>query len=141
MNSAESADRVWLGMSALVLNNDRRKEVSDALGISFFRAKALRRLAKAPMCQRDLAAMLSTDRPYTTLLVDDLERRGLVERTVDPDDRRSKIVTATPAGIAAAELADRILDTPPKALRDLDPADLEALDRIIAALLLGPGRS
>jgi DNA-binding MarR family transcriptional regulator len=135
MNSPECADRVWQAMSALVLDNDRRQEVSDALGMSFFRAKALRRLAKKPLSQRNLAATLSTDAPYTTLVVDGLEQRGLVERTVDPADRRSKIVTVTPAGAKAAELADRILAAPPAALLDLDPADLAVLDRILTKLL------
>jgi DNA-binding PadR family transcriptional regulator len=31
-------------------------------------------------------------------LVDDLERAGLVERIPDPNDRRSRLIRATPAG-------------------------------------------
>jgi DNA-binding MarR family transcriptional regulator len=58
-----------------------------------------------------------------------------VERSAHPTDRRSKIVTATPAGLKAAELAEAILGEPPAPVRDLDPADLAALDRIIARLL------
>jgi DNA-binding MarR family transcriptional regulator len=132
----EPAARVWRGMRALVLeHHDRRREVCEALDMSFIRTKALRRLAAEPMTMRELAARLATDAPYTTLVVDDLERRGLVERSAHPTDRRSKIVTATPAGLKAAELAEAILGEPPAPVRDLDPADLAALDRIIARLL------
>lgn len=131
----EAVARVWSGMYDLVLRQeDRRKEVAETLGISFFRVKALRRLLAGPMTMRELTAELSTDKPYTTLMVDDLERRGYVTRSVAPSDRRSRIVTLTPAGTAVAEEAERILARPPRSLLALDPADLAALDRIIAGL-------
>ncbi|MCW2915449.1 MAG: hypothetical protein JWN52_3517 [Actinomycetia bacterium] len=136
---AVTATRVWNGMRTLVLDlHDRRNEVCEALGMSFIRAKALRRLALGPRTMRELAAELATDAPYTTLVVDDLEKRGLVERTVHPGDRRAKIVTATPAGLAAAELAERILSEPPAPLLGLASTDLDTLDRIVTALLATP---
>ncbi|MFI7697284.1 MarR family winged helix-turn-helix transcriptional regulator [Nonomuraea sp. NPDC049655] len=132
----DAVARVWAAMYDLVLRQeDRRKEVAETLGMSFFRVKALRRLLAGPMSMRELTAELSTDKPYTTLMVDDLERRGHVTRSVSPDDRRSKIVTLTPAGTAAAEEAERILARPPRSLLALDPGDLAALDRIMALLL------
>jgi DNA-binding MarR family transcriptional regulator len=133
---AVTATRVWNGMRTLVLDlHDKRNEVCEALGMSFIRAKALRRLALGPRTMRELAAELATDAPYTTLVVDDLEKRGLVERTVHPGDRRAKIVTATPEGLAAAELAERILSKPPAPLLGLAGTELETLDRIVTALL------
>ncbi|WP_229758601.1 MarR family winged helix-turn-helix transcriptional regulator [Peterkaempfera bronchialis] len=102
--------------------------------MSFIRIKALRHLAARPMTLRALAAELATDAPYTTVVVDDLARRALVERTPHPDDRRSKIVSVTATGRAAAEQADRILGTPPAPLLALDPADAATLDRIVAHL-------
>ncbi|MCD0482505.1 MarR family transcriptional regulator [Streptacidiphilus sp. ASG 303] len=129
------AARTWHNLRALVLEeNDRRREVVDALGMSFVRIKALRRLAAAPATLRALAADLATDAPYTTVVVDDLARRGLVERTPHPEDRRAKIVSVTEAGRAAAAEADRILGEPPEALLALPPDDAAALDRITAAL-------
>jgi DNA-binding MarR family transcriptional regulator len=131
-----TAARAWQGMRALVLDlHDRRREVCEALGMSFIRANALRALAAAPMTMRQLAERLSTDAPYTTLVVDDLERRGLVRRRPHPTDRRSRIVTPTPAGLAAAGVAERILGDPPPQLLALDAQDLAALDRIVAKLL------
>ncbi|WP_433889230.1 MarR family winged helix-turn-helix transcriptional regulator [Streptomyces sp. CA-111067] len=137
--SGQAAARIWRNMSQLVLERERRKEVTDALGMSFFRIKVLRRInaATEPMTLSELAAKLGSDRPYLTLTVDDLTKRGLVERQEHPTDRRSKVVSVTPAGRAAAERANAILGTPPPALRDLPAADLAALDRITASLV-GP---
>ncbi|MET9874208.1 MarR family transcriptional regulator [Actinacidiphila glaucinigra] len=137
MNEA-TATRVWRDLRTLVLErNERRREVADALGMSFFRVKALRRIAADPVTPGDLAADLMTDRPYITLVVDDLARRGLVERTPHPRDRRRKLLSVTPAGASAAEEADRILGTPPPGLVALDPEELAALDRVVTKLL-GP---
>ncbi|WP_245646883.1 MarR family winged helix-turn-helix transcriptional regulator [Microtetraspora niveoalba] len=130
------AARVWRGMRGLVLDRyERRKEVCDTLGMSFIRVKALRLVAAEPLTLRRLAERLTTDAPYTTIVVADLERRGLVERAPHPDDRRAKIVSVTPEGVRAADVAERILGAPPPALLALDPADLDALDRVIARLL------
>jgi DNA-binding MarR family transcriptional regulator len=133
---AELEARAWRGIRALVLDRyDRRREVCESLSMSFIRAKALRYLAEEPLTMRELAARLSIDAPYTTLVVDDLQRRGLVERSTHPTDRRSKIVTATPDGLASARRAEDILNEPPDPVRQLDAADIEALDRIVARLL------
>ena len=132
------AARAWQAMRTLVLDRyDRRKKVCDALGMSFIRAKALRRIAGGPLTMRELAAGLGTDPPYTTVVVDDLERRGLVVRAVRPGDRRSKIVSITPPGREQARLADQILAAPPGPVRELPAADLAMLDRVLSRLL-GP---
>jgi DNA-binding MarR family transcriptional regulator len=129
-------------MRQLVLERyDRRHEVCEALGMSYSRVKAVRMLSAGPMTMRELAARLPADAPYTTLVVDDLERRGMVTRSVHPLDRRSKIVTATPAGLAAAGAAQRILGEPPATLSGLATEDLTALDRIVTALLDDGSRS
>jgi DNA-binding MarR family transcriptional regulator len=125
---------VWQRLRATVLDNDRRREVCDALGMSFVRVKALHRIAGGPCRLSELAEHLIIDRPYATLVVDDLVRRGLVERTPHPTDRRCRIAAVTEAGAAAAERAERILGTPPAAMRELPPEDLAALDRITARL-------
>jgi DNA-binding MarR family transcriptional regulator len=139
--AADPAARVWHAMRALVIDRyDRRKKVCDALGMSFIRAKALRRIVYSPMTMRELAAALGTDPPYTTVVVDDLERRGLVTRTVRAGDRRSKIVAITPDGAEQADLAERILNDAPLPVRELPAADLETLDRILTSLL-GPGEA
>jgi DNA-binding MarR family transcriptional regulator len=96
--AAATAREVWLLMSDLVLDNERRREVADALGMSFGRARTVRRLARRPMSMSQLAAALGIDPPNATTIVDDLERRGLVRRRPHPTDRRAKLVEATRKG-------------------------------------------
>jgi DNA-binding MarR family transcriptional regulator len=134
MAEPDPATRAWRAMRDLVLDHDRRGAVAEALGMSFARAKALRRAAREPLTMRELAGALGADPPYVTLIVDDLEERGLVTRAPHAGDRRVKVVTATDAGRAAAAEADRVLDDPPPGLQELPPEDLAALDRILAAL-------
>jgi DNA-binding MarR family transcriptional regulator len=132
----DRASRVWPALRTFVQErNDRRGEISARLGMSFVRIKALVHLAQAPMTMRELAALLAVDAPYTTVVVDDLEERGLVVRRPDPSDRRRKIVAVTPAGRRQARRADRMLDEPPAALVALPAGDLAHLDRIVQALL------
>ena len=132
----DMARRAWHNLRVLLHDRgDYRREVTEALGMSFFRIKALRRIAKGPIALRDLAELLLTDRPYTSLVVDDLATRGLVERTPNPADRRSKLVTLTEAGAEVVTEAERILGSPPPVVYDLPPEDLAALDRIAARLV------
>jgi DNA-binding MarR family transcriptional regulator len=130
----DPARRAWRAMSALVLDHDRKVAVSKALGMSWTRALVLRRLAAEPLTLSALAAQLTADPPYVTLMVDDLEERGLVERRPHPGDRRAKLVSLTPAGRAAVAQAEQILDEPPAALRGLAPDDLAALLRVLERL-------
>jgi DNA-binding MarR family transcriptional regulator len=43
-------------------------------------------------------------------LVDDLERRGIVEREPDPSDRRAKLIVLTDKGLAALAPAGSIIE-------------------------------
>src|SRR3954449_4512489 len=125
------AREVWLLMSDLVLEHGRRREVAEAVGISFGRARAVRRLARRPMSMGELAAALGIDPPNATVVVDDLEAQKLVRRKPHPTARRAKVVEATRKGKDMARRADTILGTPPAALSALSPEDLEALRRIL----------
>jgi DNA-binding MarR family transcriptional regulator len=130
-DASETAREVWLLMSDLVLDNQRRRQVADAVGMSFGRARALRRLARRPMSMRELADALEIDPPNATVLVADLESQGLVRRRPHPTDGRAKVVEPTRKGKALARRADAILATPPPALSALGPDDLETLRRIL----------
>jgi hypothetical protein len=46
---ADRARRAWRAMSDLVLGDDRKAAVSETLGLSFARLRALRRLAAEPL--------------------------------------------------------------------------------------------
>ncbi len=127
----DAAREVWLIMSDLALDQTRRREVTETLGMSFARTRAVRRLARQPMSMSELAAALGIDPANATGLVDDLEALGLARRLPHPTDRRAKVVEATRKGKAVARRADAILSTPPPALAALDAEDLETLRTIL----------
>ncbi|MGK5740968.1 MarR family winged helix-turn-helix transcriptional regulator [Micromonospora sp. URMC 103] len=70
-----------------------------------------------------------------TEVVDDLQRRGLVERRPDPHDRRATLVALTDDGVraGAAIRAARQAETD-RFFADLDPDDREQLTRILRTL-------
>jgi len=78
----------------------RRLRVEDkALGLSGPRASALSVIVfRGPITMSALAEAEQVRRPTITLLVDGLERRGLVRRVNDPADGRVQLVAATAAG-------------------------------------------
>lgn len=135
---ADMARAAWQIMADLVLDNQRRREVSDAVGLSFGKTRALRRIAAQPMSMRELAALLGMDPPNLTPVVDDLEQAGLVERQPHPTDRRAKVVVATAAGAELAGLAQAILDRPATGLSGLATDDLETLVRILSQIQWDP---
>ena len=137
MAEEDAAREVWLLMSDLVLDHTRRREVSEALGMTFGRVRAIRTLAREPLSMGELAAALGIDRPNATVLVDDLEAQGIVRRRAHPTDRRAKLVEPTRRGRALARRADEILATPPAALAALDAAELEALRGILERVRAG----
>jgi DNA-binding MarR family transcriptional regulator len=133
----EASREVWLLINDLVLDNQRRREVADALGLSFGRVRTVRRLARHPMSMGELAAALGIDPPNATGVVDDLEALGLVRRRPHPTDRRAKLVEATRKGKDMARRADKILGTPPPGLSALSADDLETLREIFKRVAAG----
>ena len=124
----------WDRMRTMVFDDNRRAEVSAAVGLSFVKVKALRRLLVRPMSMRELAAELVIDKPYLTQIVDALEKRGLVVRRVSPHDRRCRIVSLTESGHGAAQRSEEILTRPPAFLDVLSDGELGQLTRILAKL-------
>lgn len=51
-----------------------------------------------PPAMKDVSALLAMDRTTLTAALKPLERRDLVVITQDPDDKRSRLVSLTPAG-------------------------------------------
>jgi DNA-binding MarR family transcriptional regulator len=134
MAGRDTAREVWLLMGDLVLDNLRRREVSDAVGLSFGRVRAVRRVAAGPMAMGELAAVLGIDPPNATVLVRELEADGLVRRRPHPTDGRAKLVEATRKGKDVARRAEAILLRPPAALSAMDPEDLETLARLLRSV-------
>ena len=80
-------------------------------GLSLAKLGALRHLALAnePLTLSQLAERHCCGRSNVTSLIDRLESDGLVERTLDPSDRRNVRAALTPAGREAYERASSIL--------------------------------
>jgi DNA-binding MarR family transcriptional regulator len=80
---------------------------------------------------RSLADEWECDASNATWIVDRLEKFGLAERRTVPHDRRVKLVVLTARGVKTkGELMEEFL-TPPAALLDMDPRDLEGLRRAL----------
>lgn len=130
----DTATRVWTAMHELVTEHDRRRALRNALDLGPGKVEVLIMLLDGPMNLRQIAHAAAIDPPAATVGVDQLEARGLVHRTPHPDNRRSKLVHLTDAGRDAAQHGQTILNEPPPALAEMDPADLGQLDDILTQL-------
>lgn len=133
-DSGSEADSIWQILVGLVweTRGEWRRKVSDATGLPFSRVRVLWRLLDAPITLKQLADMTGSDAPATTVAVNDLEDRGLVERHPHPDNRRAKLVSLTPAGRQLVNLVGRtVRDDAPPAFQHLSKTDLAHLRRIL----------
>ena len=130
------AERAWRILVSLVMDSrgDWRRKVIEATGLPFSRYRALKRLKNEPRTLSDLAYEMSVDAPAATVIVNDLEARGLVERKAHPENRRSKLVLATAEGRKLVATVNRIADAPPPALANLPAQDLAQLRRIVEGM-------
>jgi MarR family transcriptional regulator for hemolysin len=85
--------------------------------------------------QRELAAALGIEGPSLVRLLDNLERRGLIERREQAGDRRVRGIYLTDPG---RELQRRVLRISDSVLRRLlasaDPDDLAASERLFGTI-------
>lgn len=85
--------------------------------------------------QKELATALSIEGPSLVRLLDNLERRGLIERREDETDRRARGIHLTRAG---RELAVRVAkvgtEIQARLLADVPPAELETCQRVLASI-------
>lgn len=128
------ADQLWQMMVALVweTRGEWRRKVTEVSGLPFSRVRVLWRLFDAPMTLSQLAEATGNDAPATTVNVNDLEHRGLVERKPHPENKRAKLVSLTPAGQQMVEKVRRtVRDDAPANMQGLSKTDLAHLRRIV----------
>ena len=88
-----------------------------------------------PLTPSELAARERIQRPTATRVLARLEEAGLIERTADPSDRRSSLVSVTDSGRALLiSVRDRKDAYLAQRLDRLSPDDLAALDRAAGIL-------
>lgn len=90
------------------------------------------------MIPSELSAVLMMSRAGMTNRLDRLEAAELVERSLDPTDRRSFRVTLTPEGrrVIDATLTDHAANLA-RLASSLGPGDTETLGRILRSMLAG----
>jgi len=140
MSRESLADEVWRDLAAVVFDNrdSWKRTVIEASGLPFSRIRVLRRLARKAMSLTEIAEAATMDAPATTVAVNDLEDRGLVIRTPNPTNRRSKLVSITAAGRDLNALIEGIDDPAPKVFDALSDDDLRALRDILTKLTSSP---
>lgn len=86
--------------------------------------------------QAELGRGTGIDRSDVTAVLAELESRGLVERSVDPENRRRNVVTITAAGAEQLLELDEVIDgVQEQVLRSLTPAQRRQLAALLVKLL------
>ena len=89
--------------------------------------------------QREMAEFLSLDPSQIVALIDELEKRALVIRAPGKQDRRAKIVSATPEGTALFRKAEAAAhEAEAAALAGLSKTEAGALKGLLRKALWGP---
>ncbi len=85
--------------------------------------------------QKELATALSIEGPSLVRVLDNLERRGLIERREDESDRRARGIHLTRAGRELAVRAARIgASFQTRLLNGVPLADLDTCERVLETL-------
>jgi MarR family transcriptional regulator, transcriptional regulator for hemolysin len=98
---------------------------------------------QSEMTQTEIAQVVGLDKTTMVVTVDELEKAGFAERIPSASDRRARLIRITPAGVAkaaeaeriVAELQDEILETLPAAERE---ALMHGLLRLVDDRLSAP---
>jgi DNA-binding MarR family transcriptional regulator len=88
-----------------------------------------------PIGQADLGRRTSVDRSDVVTWLGELERRGLIERTVNPDNRRRNVVSITSAGSEQLRALDNVIDEiQERVLAPLSESERRQLTRLLRKL-------
>lgn len=94
---------------------------------------AVREGAKTP---KQIAEALRLEGPTVSGVLDRMEKKGLLTRSVNPADRREVQVSLTEAGLSLARPVDEAArETEARLLRDYTPAEIDAFKRILREML------
>lgn len=131
------AAAVWRRIGSLVdAERGRVQEIACAFELSVPQLLALRELdPEAPQPMGQLACAMTCDNSNITGLVNRLEKRGLVERRADPNDRRVRVIALTDEGRRVRADALARWNACPPALDDLDPSELAQLQRTLERIV------
>jgi MarR family transcriptional regulator, organic hydroperoxide resistance regulator len=125
------------GLAQQIADHVRQRAV--ALGLTAPQATALREMT-GPMTMRELAERMSCEPSNATFVVDNLAKKGLIERSVHPNDRRAKQLVLTVEGTALRKRLLKLLaqDSPLAGLARHQQRTLQKL--LEQAITAPPGR-
>lgn len=90
---------------------------------------------KGPLCQRDIAAKILKSTGNITMVIDNLERRGLARRERDSEDRRYITIHLTDAGAhLIADVFPRVMAAIVEEMCILDETEQNELGRLCRIL-------
>jgi DNA-binding MarR family transcriptional regulator len=120
------------------------RELSGAVGLSFNQFEVLAWLARAGrrgLRMSDLASRVVLSPSGVTRAVDQLERKGLVERCVFEGDKRGSLAALTAEGRALLREATNVhvLGLREHFLKHVSREELEQLATVLEAILTGEG--
>lgn len=117
------------------LKNELEKELKP-LGISYAQRVILIRLSEQDgLTQKELAQDTYFEQSNMTLMLDKLERKGLIKRAPKENDRRAYLVTITKEGLALIDtlvtIGDNVIE---KAFQGVDQRQKEELAQLLEKL-------
>lgn len=109
----------------------------DGLGIRHYAILSLL-FRKGGLRQTDIAAVMSLDRTTTMKVVDELEARGLLQRSRHSEDRRANAIDLTDAGRAWRERhMSHVLEQEQRFMSSLTPGERTLLQELLLKLVAG----
>jgi DNA-binding MarR family transcriptional regulator len=110
----------------------------NPMGLSVQLCGVMNLLGEGPLSQQELGEQLGIDRTTVVELIDDLEKKGVVERRRNPADRRSYALHLTAKGRTVQKRATRAFDAAvDEFFGPLTSAERRALADMLTRVILG----
>ena len=119
------------GVSVNILNCKLKKHLSEVFKKNGVNLTAEQYLVmdtlwnEGTLTQQAIAFIIQKDKNSVTQFIDNLEKKGLVTRSVSKDDRRVNNIVVTPEGMALKDSTKQLaIDTMNKALEGIPEEDI-----------------
>lgn len=90
---------------------------------------------KQPMSQQKIADLIQKDKNSVTKIIDSLEKKNLVKRIVDKNDRRINQIELTEEAIALEKITTKVaIDFMNDAVKGIDSQDLDSFVNVMRQL-------
>ncbi len=129
---------IYRKLMILMMRSKRHMhEVVDTLGMTPVQGMLLMHFEKG-QCKsmQELSTLMGCDASNTTGLIDRLDGQGLIERTVDPKDRRVKMIKLSDKGcVCRGKILESLQKAEAADLEKLSPDEVKTLVTLVDKLL------